>query len=128
MKDNWIGSNVDLNLLSERLVRFFEGNQFDTRLEQNSGRFIIYASTPQFRLRVDLRGEPNDFAVEFIPNKKTQGFSLTMLLGYVTTIFGGGTFMLRDIKIQEAINRLEQVFWKEVDIDIADLSKATTAQ
>jgi len=124
--DQWIGSNVDLALLGERLVRFFEGNQFDTVLEQSPRRFSIYASNPEFRLRVNVVGEPNDFKVEFIPSKKAQGFSLTMLLGYVTTLFGGGTFMLRDIKLQEAVNRLEQVFWKEVDIDIADLSKPNT--
>lgn len=128
MKDQWIGSNVDLSLLSERLVRFFEGNQFDTKLVQESGKFIIFASNDQLRLRVNLRGEPNDFAVEFMPSKKTQGFSLTMILGYVTAFFGGGSFMLRDMKFQEAFNRLEQVFWKEVDIDVADLSKATAKE
>lgn len=125
--DQFTGANVDLGLLTERLVRFFEGNEFETRLERTPTRFVIYASNMQFSVKVNVRGEPNDFKVEFIPNKKTQGFSLTMVLGYVTTIFGGGTFMLRDIKLQEAINRLEQVFWKEVDIDIADLSKPAAA-
>jgi hypothetical protein len=123
--DQWTGINVDLSQLTERLVRFFEGNQFDTKLEQNPSRFVVYASNQQFRVKVNVRGEPNDFKVEFIPSTKTQGFSVMMLLGYVTTLFGGGTFMLRDIKLQEAINRLEKVFWKEVDIDIADLSKQT---
>lgn len=125
--DQFTGANVDLGLLTERLVRFFEGNEFETRLERTPTRFVIYASNMQFSVKVNVRGEPNDFKVEFIPSKKSQGFSLTMVLGYVTTIFGGGTFMLRDIKLQEAINRLEQVFWKEVDIDIADLSKPAAA-
>ena len=126
--DQWVGSNVDLNLLSERLSRFFDGNQFDTRLVQDSGKSTIFASNGQFRLRVNVYGRADDFTVEFIPSKKTRGFSLTMLLGYVTTFFGGGTFMLRDIKLQEAINRLEQVFWKQVDIDVADLNKAATTE
>lgn len=126
--DQWTGIDIDLGLLSERLVQFFEGNQFDTKLEHDTGRFVIYASGPQFRVRVNVRGEPNDFRVEFIPGMKTQGFSLRMLLGYVTTLFGGGTFMLRDIKLQEAVSRLEKVFWKEVDIDIADLSKTTATE
>jgi len=121
--DQWTGANVDLSQLTERLVRFFEGNQFDTKLEQNPSRSVIYALGEQFGVKVNVRGEPNDFKVEFIPSTKTQGFSITMLLGYVTSLFGGGTFMLRDIKLQEAINRLEKVFWKEVDIDVADLSK-----
>ncbi len=126
--DQWIGINVDLSMLSERLLRFFEGNQFNTKLEQNPGKFVIYASNQQFGLKVNIRGEPNDFKVEFMPTTKTQGFSLTMLVGYVTALFGGGTLLLRDIKLQEAITRLEKVFWQEVDIDVADLSKSTAAK
>lgn len=125
MKDHWIGSNVDLALLVQRAKQFFEENQFETELEQAPGRFKIQASNSIFRVTVNVYGRPEDFTVEFIPNKKTQGFSLSMLLAYVTMLFGGGGFLLKDIRQQEAASELEEMFWKDVDKHIAETSDAT---
>jgi hypothetical protein len=125
--DQWVGSNIDLAVLGRKIEEFFVANQFAARLVQRDGKYIIDASSDIIKVRVNVYGQPDDFSVEFVPSKKSQGFSLSMIMSYLTTMFGGGSFLLYDIKLQEAIRSLEQVFWKEVDLQVAELSKPAVA-
>jgi hypothetical protein len=124
LKDQWFGSNVDLNLLSQRVEQFFKESPFETRMEQIQGKFKIEASGFQFKITVNIFGQPNDFAVEFIPSKKTKGFSRSMVVAYITTLFGGGGFLLRDLKLQEALDELEKAFWENVDKQVSELTNS----
>ena len=124
LKDQWVGSNVDLNLLSQKVKQFFTEIQFETKLEQTHGKHRVEASNPQFKIATNIYGEPNDFTIEFIPNKKTRGFSLSMMLGFITSFFGGGILLLRDVKLQEALTAVEQIFWKHVDKQVAELTNS----
>lgn len=128
MKDCWVGNDVDLNLLSQRVKHFFIENQFETKLEQAPDKYWIEASNFQFKVMVNVYGQPSDFTVEFIPNKKTRGFSLAMAFGYFTSVFGGGTLLLRDVKLQEAINKVEQKFWEHIDRQVAVLTNSANKQ
>jgi hypothetical protein len=128
LKDCWVGNNVDLSLLNQRVKQFFIENQFETKLEQTHDKYRIEASNSQFKIMVNVYGQPSDFTVEFMPNKKTRGFSLAMTFGYLTSIFGGGTFLLRDVKFQEAINKVEQKFWKHIDKQVAELTNSANKQ
>lgn len=127
MKDQWIGNNVDLNLLSQSVNQFFTENQFEPKLEQTHDRYRIKASNFEFKVTVNIYGRPNDFTIEFVPNKKTRGFSLAMMVGYITSFLGGGTLLLRDVKIQEVTNKVEQIFWEHVDRQVAELTKSAKA-
>jgi len=128
LKDCWVGNNVDLNLLSQRVKQFFIENQFEINLEQTHDIYRIEASHFQFNVMVKVYGGPNDFTLEFIPNKKTRGFSLSMILGYLTSFFGGGSLLLRDVKLQEAINEVEQKFWEHMDKQVAELINSANEQ
>jgi hypothetical protein len=125
LKDQWVGNNVELSLLSQRVEQFFVENQFETELEQTQDKdYVIKASDSQIKLKVNIRGRPSDFTVEFVPSKKTRGFSLSMLLGYITASLGGGILVMRDLKLQEITNKLEKVFWDYMDIQVAELNNS----
>jgi hypothetical protein len=131
LKDQWLGSNVDLDLLSQRVKQFFDETQFETTLERMSNGYKIGAVTKktlnvQLRITVKVLGQPNDFSVEFMPKRKTRGFSPSMIIGYITSLFGGGIFLLSDAKLQEALDKLEQMFWNHVDKHVAELTNAVT--
>jgi hypothetical protein len=132
LKDQWIGENVNLYLLSQRIKGFFTERRFETEVETTADRYRIDAAPDDprvpFRIRVNLFGRPNDFTIEFIPNKKTRGFaSRAMILGYILAFFGGGGLVLRDAKLQEATNRLEHLFWTHVDSSVAALTNSAEA-
>jgi len=127
LKDQWIGNNIDLNLLSQKVNQFFTENQFEPKLEQTHDRYRIKASNFEFKITVNIYGQPNDFTIEFIPNKKTRGHSLAMIVGYITSFLGGGTLLLRDVKFQEVMNKVEQTFWEQVDSHVAELANSAGA-
>lgn len=113
---------MDLQLLSENLQRFLADSKFETKSEQTGSGFKIEAANAQFKVKVRILGVPNDFAVEFIPSKKTRGFSsIGMILGYLTLPFGGGNVVLMDAKAQEALSIFEDLFWDHVDEQVAEL-------
>lgn len=122
MKDQWFKSNVDLRLLSESLGRYFVDNNFETKLEEVGSCFKIEAANPQFKVKVRVFGVPDDFVVEFVPSKKTRGFSsVGMILGYLTSAFGGGGLVVMDARVQEAVGVFEDLFWEYVDKQVAEL-------
>lgn len=113
---------MNLQVLSENLQRFLDDNKFETKSEQIGSGFKIEAANAQFKVKVRILGRPNDFAVEFIPSKKTRGFSsIGMILGYITLPFGGGNLVLMDAKAQEAVSIFEDLFWDYVDEQVAEL-------
>jgi len=122
LKDRWVEGNVDLGLLSESVERFFVENKFDAKLERGSSGFRIEAVNPGFRVKVRIFGVPEDFAVEFVPSKKSRGFSsIGMMLAYVASAFGGGGLVLMDARLQEAVGAFEELFWDHVDRQVEEL-------
>lgn len=122
MKDQWLGSDVDLRLLSEGVERFFVENQFEAALERAGSGFRVEASNPHFRVKVRVFGDSDDFWVEFVPSKKTRGFSsVGMILGYIASVFGGGGLVVMDAKVQEAVGVFEELFWDYVDKRVVEL-------
>jgi hypothetical protein len=126
LKDKWVGSNVDLTALSKSIVEFFTDNKFETKLEGTKDDFKIVAANPLSKIKVNIYGKPNDFTVEFLPDKKSQGFSLSMILGQIASLIGAGGLLLRDVKLQESQNILERLFWKHVDEQVAGLTNSAT--
>jgi hypothetical protein len=126
LKDNWIGSNLDLTTLSKSVVGFFADNKFETRFEGAKDDFKIVAVNALYRIRVNIYGKPNDFTVEFAPDKKSKGFSLSMIFGQIASFIGGGGLLLRDVKLQESLNILERMFWEFVDKQVAGLTNSAT--
>lgn len=113
MEDHYVGRNVDLQLLSEWLVRFFRNKGFRTvRREEIGGCKITVRPTYVHEIvehpTVFVSGGSNDFIVRFVAGSRSRAF---VTFGGLTTPFGGGSLFLRGVKSQEALEKLERDFW-----------------
>ena len=127
MQERWVGKNVDLPLLSEHIENFFRDKGFRTTKDGSAPEYTLSAK-PQHsvsiigHVTVKILGDPNDFLIEF----STSGHSRsTVKLGFITTIFGGGSLVLRGLKSQEALEKLEKDFWVHVEDVIVHLTNST---
>ncbi|MCK5592947.1 hypothetical protein KAI31_02495 [Candidatus Bathyarchaeota archaeon] len=125
MKSQWIAKNVDLNILTERIKSFFHETDFETAVEEMQQGYLIRAVSkiPNLRLKINVRieGRPNDFMVGFSTGGKGGYFSLSMIVGYLTTMFGGGYLISREAQKQGNLNMLENDFWRHTEIQVANL-------
>jgi len=118
MFDRWVGKKVNLKSLSENLVQFFEEKGFSSVLETESSneyRVIAVPKQPsniQGSVNVFIRGNSEDFVVEFVGDSSPR---LLRVLGGLSTLFGGGILVLKDLKSQEELERLEREFWSFLD-------------
>jgi len=134
VKDRWVGNNIDLNILSERIKKFFTDSQFQTKLDQTKNGYRIEAATEkilnaQLNLLVEITGQPNDFTVDFTAGKQRKGFlSPSMIIGYITTTLGGGNVLLSEVKLRETLEKLEKMFWTHVDTQVAELTNSAEKQ
>lgn len=108
-------------MLSEGIQQFFAERQFETKLETTKHEQKIEASTrkilnTQLTITVDVKGNPNDFTVEFTNNPKKKGFfTPSMITGYITSGIGGGAILRSELKLRESLDKLEKTFWTHVD-------------
>jgi hypothetical protein len=125
VKRQWLEKNVDLGTLAERIRPFFYETDFETAVEKTREGYVIRAVSkiPNLRLRITVTifGEPNDFTVEFSTGGKGGYFSPLMMVGYLTTLFGGGYLVSREAEKRGILNALENDFWRHTRMQVADL-------
>lgn len=132
METRWLRKNVDLSMLVKRIEPFFHQMGFETTLEKVADGYIIQAVSSeipglQLRIRVDILGQPDNLTVDFVPGGERGGFfSLSMIAGYLTSMFGGGYLISRGARKQEAYDELERSFWRHVQTQVADLVDSAT--
>lgn len=128
--DQWLEKNVDLTLLVERMTPFFHETDFETTVEKIREGYMIKAiskiSTLNMRINVKIVGQPNDFKVEFSTGGKGGFFSPSIIVGYLTTMFGGGYMVSREARKRETLDMLERDFWKHTQMQVADLVNSAT--
>jgi hypothetical protein len=61
---------------------------------------------------VDIHRETEGFSVSLDLAKGTKRFNFPMTLA---TMFGGGYFLLKDLKSDEHWRKIEREFWKDID-------------
>lgn len=119
----WSGKNVDLGLLIDSIGDFFAHKGFTTRKDLSPGEYTLLASPPAVsdvreELTVKVLGDSKDLVVDFLQCEKSRS---SILLGYITAMFGGGSFLLKGLKSREALERLEKEFWAYVQDAIVRL-------
>lgn len=128
MQGRWVGKNVDLALLSERIENFFKDKGFKTAKDWSPPEYTISARPQRGigilgRVIIRVLGDSNDFLIEF----STSGHSRSAIRsGFLTTMFGGGILLLRGLKSQEALEKLEKEFWVYVEEAVMHLIKSTS--
>lgn len=123
MQRQWVGKNVDLTLLSMYVEDFFKVRGFKTRKDESAGKYTILWAPPRVSnmrgaMTVTIMGDANDFVVELNASERT---SRSIKLGLLTTMFGGGYFLLRGIRLREALEKLEKEFWVYAEEKVANL-------
>lgn len=123
MKNQWIGKNVNLELLANLIKGFFESKGFSAKIERSNNEFIVLGlvshNDKKRRVTVKIFGSPNDFFVELL---ETRDARFQSLFGPVVTLFGGGAIILKDLKSREFYEKVEDEILAFVEETIANLS------
>ena len=106
----WIEKGANLDLLTENIETFFKDKGFKTRKNAlPTGTKILIAPKhlrdTNANIKVTVLGSPQDFTVELFMSEPSR---FATMLGLSTTMFGGGVFVLRGLKLQEALEKLEK--------------------
>jgi hypothetical protein len=67
-------------------------------------------------LKVDIHKEKDSFTINLNSLKETKRFNFPMTLA---TMFGGGYFLLKDLRSDEALVKIEREFWNHVHSVVA---------
>jgi len=123
MRKQWVGKNVDLALLSECFEKFLEGKGYKTKRDMPSNGYEILGTPKRFRgssggIVVKILGDSNDFVVKLTASQRTHD---SIMWGYITTFLGGGSFLLRGLKSEEALRKLEMEFWIHAEKTVENL-------
>jgi len=113
----WIGKGANLDLLTENIESFFNSKGFKTRKDALPRGYKISIVPQHVRIvktdiKVTILGRPHDFMVELSVDEPSR---FSTMLGLSTILFGGGIFVLRGLKLQEALERLEKEFWVHLE-------------
>jgi hypothetical protein len=113
----WTARDANLNLLTEKIESFFKSKGFKTKKNALPKGYKIATAPKHVRdvkagIKVTILEGTHDFMVELSVGE-TSRFST--MLGLSTVPFGGGTLVLRGLKLQEAMERLEKEFWVYVE-------------
>ncbi len=117
MEENYRGKNIDLSLLAGRIALFFGDKSFVTSTQQEEEKTVITAIPKPFhgigeRVNVEVCGNPNDFSVKFLSGTHSRAL---IRFGSFASLITGGYFLLRGLKSQEEVEKLERKFWVYVD-------------
>jgi len=124
MQKQWRGRNIDLALLSERAETFFIDRGLRTMKNSSNNEYTIIWKSPLVRdlrgvMKVKIIGDPNDFRIEFLGGEAAHR---SILLGLVTTLFGGGYLIREGLKLQDALEKVEGEFWAYIESEVEGLS------
>jgi hypothetical protein len=115
---NWKDLNVDLSNLVQKTIQFFESNEFNnvTALKTETGYQVIAGDSKRYKMgndvSVTVEGKPNDFTVSLTSCKEEKKYGLPLIL---TSMFGGGYFLLKNFRSEEAMQKLERDFGEKIE-------------
>jgi hypothetical protein len=128
---NWKDFNVNLSSLVQKIIEFFESKEFNnvTALETETGYQVIAGDSKHYKMENDvsatIEGKPNDFTVSLTSCKEEKRFALPLIL---TQMFGGGYFLLKNFRSEEAMQKLERDFRGKIDSMIAQTQELTSQE
>ncbi len=102
--------NVSLDMLIERIESFFLKANFSVSRKLHDDYVEFSAFKGNLNVKVAAKRFPGYFLVEFT----ARGVGTMRKLGSILGLFGGGVFVLRDIKSEDEMRRIEGDFWREM--------------
>ncbi|MCD6469797.1 hypothetical protein J7L29_03245 [Candidatus Bathyarchaeota archaeon] len=124
IRKNWKNQNIDLYMLTHKIIKMLEKDDFNIIVFQREGGYEIFAEdSPNYRmngtLHVEINGEPNDFSIN-LKIERERRFNFPLLL---TTMFGGGYFLLKHLKSNEVNISFIKNLCEKIDKIISQISK-----
>lgn len=124
MQDRFVARNVDLRLLTERLILFFWKRNFAVVKRKVVEGWEITVNPPPRdrivdRITVAVTGDREDFSVKFITGSHSRVYKW---VGHLTTLFGGGILFSKGFESELALEKLEREFWVYVDETVEGLA------
>jgi hypothetical protein len=113
--------NIDLESLTKRIAQFFEARKFEeiVATKNDSGYDLVAGNSSKYKIKSDLKmiiqRDSEGFSVSLELAKEVKKFNYPVMLA---TFFGGGYFLLRDLKSDESWTKIEREFWQEVSTAI----------
>jgi hypothetical protein len=123
--------NINLSDLVKKIVQFFESKEFDsiTAFETEDGYEVIAGDSKHYKMEngvsVTIHGKPDDFTVGLNSHKEEKRSTLPLML---TSMFGGGYFLLKNFRSEEAMQKLERDFRQKIDNMIAQTQGSTSQE
>lgn len=119
MERKCFDKNVDIELIVDDVIRFFSENGFElvTKTKTENGFEICAGNSSCYKLKglvfVDVEREKEEMSITL--ELRVDGKDKRILYPIVGSIFfGGGYFLLREFKTQEAWTNLRKEFWKYI--------------
>jgi hypothetical protein len=125
LQDQYKGKNIDLLVLSEKIARFFSEKELTVTKQEKEEKHIIVATPKPFhgitdKIEVDIYGNSNDFSVKFVSGSRSNDL---VRYGRWASLITGGYFLLKGLRSQEELEKLERRFWIYVDETVWYLSE-----
>jgi hypothetical protein len=120
MRRRLTDQNLNLASFTDILGEFFVKKDFEViKGETEKGFKIIAYDSPNFKLDgsadVTIEGEKNDFTVSLDFCKESDKHDSPVRSIFLTTMLGGGYFLLKRLKSEETFLKLEKEFWAYVE-------------
>jgi len=131
VKRSWKSLNIDAKILLQKTVQFLESKDFGeiVAVETEGGYRIVAGQSSSYKIRGDLsitiEATSDDLSIELASIKENRRPNLPMIL---TSMFGGGYFLLKDLKSTENFRNFERDFWKEMNRVVASSEVSTNPQ
>lgn len=134
MQKNWTNKNVDLNLLTNQLGEFFKEKDFNAVKGRNQKGYQIFADDSRYYkvdgyVSVSIEGKPEDFTITFeLCKEEKKRKNLLPHSIMLTTMFGGGYFLRKQLKSDEEWLKLKRDFWSYVERIVLNLTNTATQE
>jgi len=123
MEKRWQNHGIDLQRLTQTVKDYYLRRTFkvmETVLEDGYSIDIILAGLPVSGIMtITIRGTPGDFTIE---TRATEKEDKVVKVGLMTSIFGGGSLVLRHVKVREQMEKMEREFWSTIEETIKSLT------
>ncbi|MEM0006919.1 MAG: hypothetical protein QXR89_01450 [Candidatus Bathyarchaeia archaeon] len=101
----------------EKIIKYLEGEDFDITVYQEEKGYTIIAENSQKyeingSINIQIKGEPNNFSINIAEKSEKSTYGIPPLL---STMFGGGYFLLKRLKSEEKYIEFTKNFWQNVN-------------
>ncbi|MHA1827695.1 MAG: hypothetical protein ACTSX6_03500 [Candidatus Heimdallarchaeaceae archaeon] len=117
----YVGNNVDLDLLISAVKEFLLEKGFKISEKSEDKRRILHCRS--FRvpktIEIVVEGDPENFSIEtsFVTERLA-----SLIPYYLYYLFGGGYFLVREIKTREMLRSLEKDFKTFIEYTVSKLT------